>query len=702
MARRFEITGDDIALLSDVDLRNLVGLLCESVAKRHSLQPSYVTWGGSQTAADGGLDVRVAFPRGTAIDGFIPRPATGFQVKKSTMNAAAIRAEMRPHGHLRPVIKELVDQEGAYIIVCSGSSTSDSALRKRREAMAAAVSDLAGNGMLKLDFYDGARLATWVRDHPGMITWVRERIGKAITGWSSYSPRAYAPDGVDAEYLLDESLRIRTSSSPSGSSVLQGIKELRDRLRQQGKVVRLIGLSGVGKTRLAQALFDDRIGEDSLDPYLAYYTNIVDDPDPQPAVLVSDLIAEHTRAIVVIDNCSPELHRRISELCRSDGSTVSAMTIEYDIREDQPEGTEAFRLEPASAGLIEKLVQRRFPCLSIVDSRSIAEFSGGNARIGIALAATVNKHETVAGLSDEELLFRLFQQRHPEDESLLLVAQACSFVYSFQGEDIDDHAELARLGHTIGKSAQELFRGAAELRRRDLVQFRGAWRAVLPHAVANRLASLALQNVPYSVIESNIVEGAPRLARSLARRLGFLHHSKEAVAIVEGWLCPGGRLGNIASLDETGSAMFNSVAPAAPESALAALERGLLGPDDEKVLTSPREYVHLLRSLAYDAPFFERCIALLLRFAEKGEDRQNASAVFASLFYLGLSGTHATIEQRLGVLEPLLLSQNIRRRELGLKALEAASKCRTLLRSTILISVRALATTATGHKTNPS
>jgi len=187
----FEITADDIALLNDDDLRSLVARLCESEARLRSLPTSCVTWGGNQTAADGGLDVRVAFSTGTAIEGFVPKAATGFQVKKPDMPHSAIIEEMRPDGVLRAVIHQLADQSGAYIIVSSKGSTSDTALRNRREAMAEAVKDLPNRSSLTLDFYDRTRLATWLRDHPGLIPWVRARVGKAISGWSSYGPWAY-------------------------------------------------------------------------------------------------------------------------------------------------------------------------------------------------------------------------------------------------------------------------------------------------------------------------------------------------------------------------------------------------------------------------------------------------------------------------------------------------------------------------------
>ncbi|UIJ87232.1 hypothetical protein LZK77_04425 [Rhizobium leguminosarum] len=79
----FEIVGDDIAQLNDTDLRALIGLLCEAEMHRQALPVTAVTWGGSQNAGDGGLDVRVEVPAGGTISGIIPSPSTGFQVKKT-------------------------------------------------------------------------------------------------------------------------------------------------------------------------------------------------------------------------------------------------------------------------------------------------------------------------------------------------------------------------------------------------------------------------------------------------------------------------------------------------------------------------------------------------------------------------------------------------------------------------------------------
>ena len=56
----FEVTGEDISNLNDVELRTLVVKLCEAELRRVDLPVSALTAGGDQNAPDGGLDVRIA------------------------------------------------------------------------------------------------------------------------------------------------------------------------------------------------------------------------------------------------------------------------------------------------------------------------------------------------------------------------------------------------------------------------------------------------------------------------------------------------------------------------------------------------------------------------------------------------------------------------------------------------------------------
>jgi hypothetical protein len=397
---------------------------------------------------------------------------------------------------------------------------------------------------------------------------------------------------------------------------------------------------------------------------------VADDPDPQPIGLASDLIASDIRAILIIDNCPPALHRRLSELCRAPPSQLSLVTVEYDIRDDDPEETDVFRLEPASVDLIEKLVRARFKPISQVDARTIAEFSGGNARIAIALANTIDKNETIAGLTDDELFGRLFQQRHEHDASLLLVGQACSLLYSFQGEAISgNEAELPTFAAVIGKSVDDVFHCVAELQSRDLVQQRGIWRAVLPHAIANRLAGMGLKNLPRERLETYIVQNSTaRMLKSFSRRLGYLHDNGSAVEIVTQWLTSG-VLSDLINLSDLRMAMLENVAPVAPERVISAIECAT--PEQLPFLY---RFARIVRSIAFDPKLFARCVELLVCFGRSRSKDGSVSEIgraVTSLFWIVLSGTHANIEQRIEIVEALLRSDEAYRRAVGIRALRS-------------------------------
>lgn len=677
------ITGNEIRDLNDTDLRTLIGHLCEAELSSRGIPTAGVTFGGHQNAKDGGLDVRVEVITTLHEDGFIPRSKTGFQVKKPDMPRKKISEEMRPDGELRLVIQELADAGGAYIIVSSQGSTSDSVLTDRRNAMRDALSDYPNAPNIKVEFYDRERIAGWVRSFPAIVLWVREKIGRPIQGWKSYEKWAKFSSGMEEEYMLDEHIRLYNSTykCTDGISALAGINELRKILQRSASSVRLVGLSGVGKTRLLQALFDERIGENPLNRSQVFYADVSDSLDPDPVNFAERLIALQKPCILAIDNCSPDLHRRLTVVCSATGNLVSLITIEYDVRDDQPEETEVFRLEPASAELIEKVIGFRFKHINEVSIRAIAKFSGGNARIAIALCNTVQGTEDLSNLRDEELFKRLFHQRNDNNSFLLRVAQACSLVYSFDGQTVEgSDGELSLLGSIIDMNALEIYGNVSELKRRELVQQRGIWKAVLPHALANKLAKMALENIPSSTI-CKIFErgGTERILQSFSRRLSYLHECSGAVEISRRWLSEHGLLRNINNLNEFGINVFKNIAPISPELTLSAIER--VSEQDGAQIFFSREnhhYIHftrLLQSLAYDKELFERAARLLCRFALSERSNENNNSirdVFKSLFYRSLSGTHATPEQRLNIIRNLAESNVEAQIDVSISLLEAA------------------------------
>jgi hypothetical protein len=679
----FDVSGEEIADLDDTDLRVLVGLLCEAEVRRIGGDASCVLWGGDQDAPDGGFDVNMDMPPSDRLPSFMQAGRVGFQVKKPNMPPSAITPEMRPKGELRPAIIDLIGVKGAYIIVSSGSSTTDSALKKRVAAMREAAKAHDPNDDLHVDFLDQGRIATWVRNHPALILWVKSRIGNSYKGWRPYGMWAWLPEGGEDKFLIEDQVRLidDTGSDEEGMSSMDGIARLRADLSIPRKAVRLAGLSGVGKTRLVQALFDEEVGEYPLDQSLAFYADVSEAPSPDAQAMVDQLAAQNIRAIVVLDNCPPELHRQTARSCANIGSQVSMISVEYDVREDLPLETNVYRLEAASDDLIARLVRLHHPHIGEVDADKIAEFSGGNARIADVLASTIKKGETLSGFKDEDLFKRLFQQRQDPNDELLTSAEALSIVYSFDGEATDAASELAVLGSLIGKDAKVLYRDVSILWDRQLVQARSNWRAVLPHAIANRLAANLLKKSPPNDVTNTIMNsGSERLVKSFSRRLSFLHDSLVAQKIVGSWLAPEGWLGeHDCNFNELGMSVFENIAPVCPEDALRAMERACEGSNADEFVSRSNshrgKFVYLLRAIAFEPEFFERCVSILvpLALAEEADERTtNARSELEQMFRLQLSGTWASAEQREKMIVSLCDSDDPARRALGIELLDAA------------------------------
>lgn len=325
-----------------------------------------------------------------------------------------------------------------------------------------------------------------------------------------------------------------------------------------------------------------------------------------------------------------------------------------------------------------KLVERRYPQLTQPEIRVIAQFSEGNFRVALALAETARDGVSLANLNDSELFRRLFRQKNDDNPALLRAAMVCSLVYSFDVETLEgDESELAILAFLAGQGLDDVFAHVSELYRRQLVQKRGQWRAILPHALALRLAKQALQDIPPSKVVTAFSGKVPaRLLKSFSRRIGCLHDSPEAQQIVDRWLGERGNLSRIEQLDTLGLTLLENVAPVSPKAVLESLERaGLRGRDLFGMDHGSRKRIlRLLRALAYDADKFERVVKLIAEFtgdAAESNDLGEAVNVFKSLFALYLSGTHASPQARAETIVKFAKSASARDHVLALSALRA-------------------------------
>ncbi|EHI52377.1 hypothetical protein, partial [Aeromonas salmonicida] len=566
----FDIEKDELLRLSDTLLEELIARLAEAEISARGHSPAYVHWSGSINAPDGGIDVHVQVPVEHMSTGFIERPDTIFQAKIHCMPKSAISKEMAPAGKLSRSIAEQAAKGGSYIIVSLGDDCSPPMKEDRLQAMQDAVADDPNRSNIHLDFFDRSKLVQWLRQHPSVMLWAKRILGQGYSGWQPYGAWSNPPQGSVDTLISAPGVTINLPSGKGQKLAIQdAIGPMRELIRSTNKAVRITGLSGVGKTRIVQALFDETVGTDALDRTIAVYVDTGESPDPSATAMLDRLIAEGRRAIMILDNCPSELHTLLASKVAAKG-TISLITVEYDIRDDKPQTTEVIQIEAIGPEVAEQLLLRRFPSIGRSNARRIAEFSDGNTRVSLAIAERVEEGESLAQLSHAQLFNRLFEQRNHPDDDLREQAEILSLVYSFSVSTAEEgQNELEVLGSISGYSANQLFRATSKLSDRHIVQKRAHWRAILPHAIANRLASSALDSIPVDQLRATFeAAGRQRLLMSFAHRLGLLHEHPVAKEIAECWLQPDGLLGRLTELSDIYDKILNYIAPVAPEALL--------------------------------------------------------------------------------------------------------------------------------------
>lgn len=670
----FEVTKELVSHLDDTQLRELLEYLLIAEANTRGIPHIAISVGGNQTAGDGGVDASIGWTGAPEPADWLPRRLVYFQCKAEAMGPAKLRGEMRPDDQPRPIFPELANAQGAYIIF-STDDPSKSAMDNRLAAMATAVAGVESAGQIHLDFYGADRIARWANLHPGVAIWLLGQSGRSLGGWRRYGDWS-AIGATEQVYLIDETGRVAIDETMMDTA--SAIDLIRANLAVSGGVVRLVGLSGMGKTRMAEALFDTRLGVGALPQERAIYGDAGRDLETGAARLTEELLLAGAEAIIVVDNANARIHAQLAEIVRRQGSRLSLLTIDYDIGGEKLPGL-LVTLGENSEEILLSLLRQRMPSLSEAECRHLAAFSGGNARIALKIAEGAGKGIDLSTLSDAELLERLFQSgRQERDPQVRASADAASLVYAFYVEAGDQQdAEHPVLASIAGNSQENFYRHVATLLDWGVVQQRGPQRAVMPPPFANMLAAPFIRRSEPKMLLERFTSASPRLLSSFARRLGQLHNEPAAVRLAEALFVKDAPFGEPAILDDTLRRGFVLLAPAAPEAALAALERSLLGGHREALLDPSalgrRDYLQLLVHIAHEPALFARCMQALLAFTladgDAGDDRQ-ARKHFLERFWVHLSFTLANDVQRLACIDRLLDDPSDDVKAVGLEALD--------------------------------
>ena len=346
--RPFEVSGDHVAVLTERTMPLLLRRLLHAEAQANGLPCDGIHVADNIAAPDGGEDGRISWEGGLERTQFLPSQLCQFQLKAGSIGPVrAGKDVLTKAGAVKAMVHSALEADGHYLMLC-GHRYTKKAGQEREMAIREAV---RGTGMTIRDdqvcFWDADQIAVWANRHPAVAIWLKEHTQAGAVGafrsWVHWAGRA---EHEDSPWVDDGRL-------PS----LQA--QLLEAVTKPKGVMRVVGLSGIGKSRLViEAL-------SSGDERASYLTDIVlyaDESEVGDTAInsvVQGWVDTGERAIVVVDRCPPESHDTLAKMVSRSSSRLSLITIDNEI----PSGTldkATIKIDLAPDSVIEKVYQPSF------------------------------------------------------------------------------------------------------------------------------------------------------------------------------------------------------------------------------------------------------------------------------------------------------------------------------------------------------
>ena len=654
----FEVDGEQIAALNAFQLAKLLRRLLLAEALTHGLPVDGIQVAGNIYTPDGGEDGRIEWtgePERTLV---LPCRLCQFQLKSGPVSpSVAAEDVISTGGGVKDMVESALSAGGHYILICTAQFTQRE-IQRRKEAILRSIRE-SGVDVKdeQVSVWDADQVATWTNFHPSVVAWVREITQSVVMepfrSWDHWSGRSEH----DLHGLVDD----------ERLPALRGW--LRDRLSLPRTASRLVGLSGIGKTRLAlEALGpkeDDAVDDSSMREIVLYA--VESEASTEMIVEAAQRFADvGARVVVVVDDCSPDTHRKLAGIVARANSRSSLLTIDYEI----PTGTlgdDIYLVEEAPPEVIQGIIEQQLS-LDPEDKRRLERFSTGFPGMALRIADAWRSRLPVAQASDDDLVNAFVLGRTPRNDAALLKAAslvATSGLVQVEPSPFqiigDEDGRAVRLGELADidglATTDELNAGVRELLERGILQRRGGFAVLQPRPIALNLAGRQWRHWAPERWDHVLGGDASTTLKNLAsRQLALLNTTEYAVQAVEHVCRPGGPFWGLNGILTPGNArVISYLAEIDAVAAGRAIESFLDEVGDLSRVAGDlrRSLVVALEKIAFREDTFEDGAGLLLRLAAAENEPwgNNATAQFKGLFPLFLAGTAADGDVRLRFLD---------------------------------------------------
>jgi len=665
-----KIEPKDIQRLDPDQLVELLHILLNNeTLTKLPLTETYVSVPRPITMKDGGEDARVQFdlPKDFKLDSkWIKEPFACFQSKAKKMSDADCYNELvistGTSKILKPMVESIFNANGEYILFTT-DVLSEEMIASRIQKMRDAISDSGKtySAVAKIKIRDANQIANWVNEYIGAVTYVQFclKINRPVEfrTWEEW----------DRDFQQQKKFDFREPQY-----LLQLKKEFFE-LINKNKVVRILGKSGIGKTRFILELFSSDVAKSGVNPNkdLVVYIDLAVSKDD----VVTKFLLSHrdVKGILIVDNCSEQFHKVFAGWIQAYGN-LTLVTIDYDLRTQ--EKSTIFIEREKQFETVRAICESKFQDWSPeVIEKIITATEGFPEMIGIIESAF--KGGTGKGVYEDippDFIKRYLFGRDEVDIYEYELLKSCSVFTHFKFYDdhfdevlSDKEKETIKkqeylLCQIISKKKFDItnfYRFCVKYRdHKKLLEQRGLNLKVIPEPIAATLAAdwwleTSLEHI--KTIATDITDAG--LLTELCDRLADLDQLSKARDIVAKLWDPKSPFASAEVLNtELGSRLFRSVVEVNPESTCNTLFEvfgKLTKVQLLKIGPGRRHLVWALEKLCFRKETFSVAAKIMYAFAvsETENYANNASGQFTQLFQYRLPGTEVNYNERIKIID---------------------------------------------------
>ena len=673
------VTADQIKKLNPAQLTSLLLRLLYAEHRRHNFPDVYISVPENINRADGGEDGRIQ-TSDTKSSQWVYNKDTLYQSKASKMDVSKCRDEvLTSKKKLKPRVQEILNKKGTYVLFTTHQLVGQD-LDDRIDGLREGIKEgciIDGASEVDADKYsqkadirilDANLIKDWTNQYITAVAYVQASNGNTrplgLLVWEEFS--SYFKEGFKTNEELDRII----------AHVRGWIFE--------GKHVRIEGASGIGKSRLICEIFDPGVkdGEafDLVRKTLSENMAYIDIAQNHTEVL--NYIRSHAsdmKAILVLDNCSPDIHEEFKRECDRRDTQIQLVSLDFDrLTSRQALDTEVIYLKSEFYKSVtrEILTEKYSGDLTETDIGYLIDFSEGNTKMAKDFAEATIREENLHEMLDDQLIKKLIFGRNPIDEGEFKVLKLLAIfkIFEFPKPElfVEDRGRYDRLlegteflANFFGIAKDYIEKTITKYQQRGNIERRGNLILMRPNPLALKLAILFWDEIGLSRGEEFITAVPKSLQSNIANQLKNLKGVQNAENLVARlW----GFDGNFSTAEilnsRMGSHLFRAVVIVNPEATTKTLIHHYLNKPKaelEAVKEGRQNLIWALERLCFRANVFYDAARVLMSFAVAENEffySNNATSYLKQLFSFQLAGTEVPYSERIPVLQWALDKQD--------------------------------------------